>query len=56
MPAQAMRNAHDGLQGGRAAGAIAAEQAHDLARRNPKRDAVQNVAFVVVGVQAVNIE
>jgi hypothetical protein len=47
----AVHQAHDRLDRGRAAGAVAPEQAHDLALAHVHVDAVQDVALAVVGVQ-----
>src|SRR5687767_13518702 len=41
---------HDGLDGGRAAGAVAAEQRDDFSRLDVEVDAVQDVALAVEGV------
>ena len=43
--------AHDRLQRGRAADAVAAENADDLAVADVKRDAAQDVALAVIGMQ-----
>ena len=48
--------AHDRLDGGRPAGAVAAEQAHDLALADAKRDALQDVALAVVRVEVVDLK
>src|SRR6185312_11736827 len=40
---------HDGLDRGRAADAVAAEQTHHLTRGNVEVDALQDVALAVVG-------
>ena len=44
-------DAHDRPQRGRLAGAVAAEQRHDLAGRDVERHAVQHVGFAVPGVE-----
>ena len=41
---------------GRAADAVAAENADDLAGADAKRDALQDVALAVVGVQIADLE
>mmetsp|Transcript_3835 Transcript_3835/g.9332 ORF Transcript_3835/g.9332 Transcript_3835/m.9332 type:complete len:237 (+) Transcript_3835:425-1135(+) len=48
--------AHDGLDHGRAAGAVAAEQGDDLAGLDGQVDAVQDVAFAVPGVEVGDVE
>ena len=45
-------DAHDGLQRRRLAGAVAAEQGHDLALAHVELDAVQDVGFAVPGFEA----
>ena len=47
---------HDGLAGGRAADAVAAEQADDLALIDPEVDALQDVALAVEGVEIADLE
>src|SRR5271165_2933384 len=49
-------DAHDRLQGGRLARAVAAEQGHDLALAHVEIDAVENVRFVVPGLEALDRE
>ena len=46
--------AHDGLERRRLADAVAAEQADDLAGADLQRDAMQDVALAVIGVQALD--
>ena len=48
--------AHDGLAGGRAADAVAAEQADDLALIDREVDALQDVALAVKGMEIANLE
>ena len=48
--------AHDGEDGRGLAGAVAAEQADDLALPHGQRDAVQDVAVAVVGVDVLELE
>src|SRR5207248_2740640 len=48
--------AHDGLHGGRTAGAVAPEQAHDVALADAERHAVEDVALAVVGVQVLDLK
>ena len=48
--------AHDRLDGGRAARAVASEQADDLARADAERHALQDVALAVIGVQVVDLK
>ena len=43
--------AHDGLDRGGAADAVAAEQAHHFAGRDVDVDALQDMALAVIGVQ-----
>ena len=47
---------HDRLAGGRAADAVAAEQAHDLALVDREVDALQDVALAVEGMQVADLE
>ena len=47
---------HDGLAGGRAADAVAAEQADDLALIDPEVDALQDVALAVEGMEIADLE
>src|SRR6185437_8587017 len=48
--------AHDRLAGGRAADAVAPQQADDLALVHREIDAVQDVALAVIGVQVADFE
>ena len=50
-PLRRADQAHDGAQRARAAGAVAAEQRHDLAFVDVEVHAVQHVRFAVPGVQ-----
>ncbi len=49
-------DAHDRLQRRRLAGSVSSEQRHDLALPHVEIDAVQNVRFVVPGLQALDAE
>src|SRR5581483_2771529 len=51
-----MHFAHDGLDGRRASGPVAPEQAHDLALADPKGDALQDMALAVVSVQVFDLK
>ena len=48
--------AHDGLAGGRSADAVAPQQADDLAVVHIERDAMQDVALAVIGVEISDFE
>ena len=48
--------AHDRLDRRRAAGAVAAEKADDLAFADAERDALQDVALAVVRVEVVDLK
>jgi hypothetical protein len=45
-----LHQAHDGLERGRLADAVPAEQAHHFAPLHVERDAVQDVALAVIGM------
>src|SRR5271156_6865393 len=49
-------DAHDRLERGRLAGSISSEQRHNLALPHVEIDPVQNVRFVVPGLQALDVE
>ena len=57
-PDRALRRheAHDGLAGGGAADAVAAQQAHDLAVADMEVDAMQDVALAVKSVEIFDFE
>ena len=55
-PVRRADDAHDRFERRRLAGAVAAEQGHDLARVNLEVDAVQDVRFAVPGVQVLDAE
>ena len=55
-PSRARRQAHQAAQRRGLAGAVAAEQRHDLAFAHLEADAVQDVALAVKGVQAFRFE
>jgi hypothetical protein len=48
--------AHDRLDGGGAADAVAAEQTHHLAGGDVEVDALQNMALAVVGVEVTHLK
>ena len=52
-PVRLLDDAHDDSQGRRLAGAVAAEERHQLAAADLEVDAVQDVRFAVPGLQAV---
>ena len=54
LPWLGMDEAHDGLERRALADAVAAQQADDLALADVERDAVQDVALAVVGVQVLD--
>ena len=47
---------HDRLQGRRLARSVSSEQRHDLALPHVEIDPVQNVQFIVPGLQAFDVE
>src|SRR5271170_3849425 len=49
-------DAHDRLERSRLAGSVSSEQRHDLALPHVEIDPVQNVRFVVPGLQAFDVE
>src|SRR5579883_392172 len=48
--------AHDGLERRALADAVAAEQPHDLATVHPERDAVEDVALAIIGMDSVDLD
>ena len=54
LPWLGLHQAHDGLERGALADAVAAEQADHLAAADVQRDAVQDVALAVVGVHVLD--